>query len=192
MYNQDTKESIKRTFWDMYKNMPLSKIRVSDLIKACGISRGAFYFHFTDAYALYHECEQDMISVLEMDLPDVVLSAVGKNYDKHVKILSRHLTTYVENGDRIKYFLTGSEETSFRRAWFDSICRIFERAMEFSHVLSPSKRTKISRFYSGGYMTIVSDWILADCNEPEEDIAQVLAQVQFQGLLFQPITKKSS
>jgi AcrR family transcriptional regulator len=189
--NNCIEENIKKKFWEMYKNTPLSKIRVSDLIRVCNISRGTFYFHFTDVYALYHECEKDMISLLEMDLSDVVLSAVGKNYDKHVKMLGKHLTTYAENIDMLKYFLTGSEETSFRRAWFDSICRIYERAMEFSYALSSSKHAKIIRFYAGGYTTIISDWILTDCKQPVGDLASILAQVQFHGVLSQPTMKKT-
>ena len=63
--NHDTKELIKREFLKEYHEKSLEKIKVSVLVSACNISRGTFYFYFTDVQRLYKECEQDIIGFME-------------------------------------------------------------------------------------------------------------------------------
>jgi AcrR family transcriptional regulator len=175
----------------MYKTRSLEKIKVSDLISACDISRGTFYFHFPNLYALYRECERDMISFLEVELFDVNLSLARMDYDKHIKVFSKFLKKYVEHTDMLKCFLNGSENSSFRQTWFDAIRQTYEKSMEFSDVTPPSKRDKLIRFYVGGQVTLLSNWILADCKEPIEEIASISAQVLFQGIFLQTTPKKT-
>jgi len=188
---QRTMESIKKNFLLMYKNKPLKEIKVSDLIRACNISRGTFYFHFEDIYALYCECEQDMIGFLEAGLSDVILSTVGMDYNKHIKILSKDLKRYVEHIDMFQCFLSGSEEVAFRQAWFDSICRNYGKSMEFSHSMPLSKQKNIIRFYAGGHLALLSNWVLEGCKEPAEDIAHISAQVLFEGAFLKTNDKKT-
>jgi AcrR family transcriptional regulator len=179
---QRTRGRIKQGFLEMYKNRPLHKIRVVDLISVCNITRGTFYFHFPNMYALYRECERDMIGLLEMELPDVNLSLVRMDYNKHIKVFSKFLKGYVEHINMLKCFLSGSEADSFRRTWSDDIYQTYEKSMEFSDVTPPSKRDKLIRFYVGGQVALLSNWILADCKEPVEEIAGISAQILFQGV----------
>jgi AcrR family transcriptional regulator len=198
MYNNDlipakqrTRENIKKIFLEMYKNKPLQKITVSDLISACDISRGTFYVHFANTCALYRECERNIIDFLEAGISDVNMSLVRMDYNKHIEVFSRFLKGYVEHIDMLKRFLNGSEKASFRQTWHDSICRNYEKSMEFSDVTSPSKRDKLILFYAGGQVALLSNWILADCKEPVGDIASISAQILFQGVFLQEDKKKT-
>ena len=47
-----TQNVILDTFEDMLERMPLEKITVTALIKACNIGRNTFYYHYEDIYAL--------------------------------------------------------------------------------------------------------------------------------------------
>jgi AcrR family transcriptional regulator len=175
----------------MYKTSPLQKIKVSDLISVCNISRGTFYFHFANIDALYRECERDMIDFLETEISDVNLATVKMDYDNHIRILSRFMKRYVERIDMLKCFLSGSEEASFRQALFDSICQNYGKLMEFSNITSPAKRDKLIRFYAGGQVALLSNWVLTGCTEPVEDIAGISAQVLFQGIFSKTTEKKT-
>jgi AcrR family transcriptional regulator len=140
---QRTRESIKKNFLEMYKKNPLQKIKINDLIRICNISRGTFYFHFPNIYALYRECERDAIDLLETELPDVILSLVRRDYDKHIEVFTKFLKKYIEHVDMLKCFLSGSEKASFQQAWIDSIRITYEKSMEFSDITSPSKRNNL-------------------------------------------------
>ena len=179
-----TRDCIKNTFLEMYEEKPLKKITVSDLIKACNISRGTFYFHFEDIYTLYRECEQDMVAFMEEGLSDLILSTVRKDANKHLEATCRYMTkTYINKIDLFKCFLNGSEKESFRQKWFNSIHLDFAKAIEFANEMPLAKRDYLASFYAGGYVAVVGDWILEDCKEPVEDFADLQVQVLFRGII---------
>ena len=56
-----TRALILDTFGRLLEQMPFEKITVSAIIKACGISRNTFYYHFEDIYDLLdHWLEQEL------------------------------------------------------------------------------------------------------------------------------------
>jgi len=178
---QTTKECIKEKFLDIYSVTPLAQISVSELAKECHISRSTFYFYFEDVRTLYRACEQDVIDRMESNLSDVILCTVTSDFKKFVETYSNHLKGYIKYIDVYKCLLNGSEEASFRKAWFESIRRHYEKSMNFSRTASPSQRDNLTRYYAGGQLSILSNWVLTDCREAAEDIAHISAQVLFQG-----------
>jgi len=177
----NTKEHIKKTFLSIYENKPLVQITVSELIRACNIARGTFYFHFENIQELYHECENDIINKMEVDLDQVVLNTVGKNREEYIKVYGRLLESYKDDIDFFKCLLRGSEEALFRSAWFESIRRNYTKAMNFSHDTSPAKREYLIHFFSGGLLAILSNWVLNDCRESGEEIAAISEQALSKG-----------
>lgn len=49
---KSTKLDILHTLLEMLRDTPLDEITVKDLTERCGISRQAFYYHFSDIYAV--------------------------------------------------------------------------------------------------------------------------------------------
>ena len=49
---KSTKQDILHTLLEMLRDTPLDEITVKDLTERCGISRQAFYYHFSDIYAV--------------------------------------------------------------------------------------------------------------------------------------------
>ena len=47
---KSTKLDILHTLLEMLRDTPLDEITVKDLTERCGISRQAFYYHFSDIY----------------------------------------------------------------------------------------------------------------------------------------------
>lgn len=178
----NTREYIKKTFLAIYKNKPLGQIYISDLIKACSIARGTFYFHFDNIETLYRECEKDIIDKMEADLDNVVICTVGVNEEEFTKVYTGLIKNYRDDLEAYKCLLCGSEEASFRSAWFESIRRNYEKTMRFSKETSPARREYLTRFFAGGVLALLSSWVLNDCREPAEDIASVEAQALFNGV----------
>lgn len=179
-----TREHIKQTFLSLYKQKPLHRIFVSDLVNACSISRGTFYFHFENIEQVYHECEQDLIHSMEDGLDKVVLCTVGgsrNDMTKFIETYTRHLSRYPEHLDLYHCLLEGSERASFRALWIGSVRRHFEQTLPFSRTGSSSQKEHLLEFYSGGTVTMLSSWVLSDCAAPAEEIAMISAQVLFQG-----------
>ena len=179
-----TRDNIKSNFLDMYRSKPLNQINVSDLAKECNISRGTFYFYFEDIYALYHECEKDLIDSMEKGLSEVILCTVGNDFDKYVEVYAEHLKDYTQHIETYQRLLTGSEEASFRKAWFESIRCQYKKSMIFSKAMPESKRDNMTRFFAGGVLAVLSNWVSDGCKAPAEEIAAISAQALFQGIFL--------
>lgn len=181
---QSTREYIKQIFLSLYKKKPLHRIFVSDLVSACNIARGTFYFYYENLEQLYHECERDLIDKMENGLDQIVLCTVGgsrKDMTRYIETYSRHLSRYPNYLELYHCLLEGSERASFRRRWVESVRRHFEQTLPFSCTISPVQKTFLLQFYSEGMVGMLSHWVLTDCAAPPEEIAAINAQVLFQG-----------
>lgn len=182
--NLSTRESIKKTFLSLYRKKPLHRIFVSDLVSACNISRGTFYFYFENIEQVYHECEQDLIDKMEDGLQQVVLCTVGGSRDDmnyFIETYARHLTRYAQYLELYHCLLEGSEVASFRQKWVYSVYRHFEQTLPFSRGVPPSIQKHLLDFYSGGTVAMLTSWVLSDCEAPAWEVATASAQVLFQG-----------
>ena len=48
----DRKQIFADTLVDLLKEKPLDKITVTELVERCGVTRQAFYYHFSDIYEI--------------------------------------------------------------------------------------------------------------------------------------------
>lgn len=181
---QTTRECIKKTFLAIYKKKPLQRIFVSDLVSACNISRGTFYFHYENIEQLYHECENDLIKKMESGLEKVQLCTVGgsrKDMSQFIHTYSAHLARYPQWEDLFLCLLEGSESVSFQRRWVESVYNHFQQVLPFSRNIPQNKVEFLLRFFSSGEVHMLSSWVLNGFTEPAEEVASVSAQVLFCG-----------
>lgn len=179
-----TREHIKQAFLSLYKKKPLHRIFVRDLVEACSISRGTFYFYYENIEQLYHECEQDLIDKMEYGLDKVILCTVGgsrENMTQYIRMYTEHLSRYPSYLELYHCLLEGSERASFQQLWVDSVYRHFKMTLAFSRISSPSLQENLLHYYAGGTVSMLVHWVLSDCAVPPEEIAIVSAQTLFQG-----------
>lgn len=50
-----TRQVLRETFLDLLEVTPLDQITVRDLVRACGVSRNTFYYHYHDLHHLVEE-----------------------------------------------------------------------------------------------------------------------------------------
>lgn len=66
--NGTDKKNIIAAFCDLYRERPIEKIHVKDVIAAAGYNRSAFYEYFQDIYALLIFIEDDVIHYIKKGL----------------------------------------------------------------------------------------------------------------------------
>lgn len=86
-----TRKVILSTFNDLLETTPFEKITVSAIIKASGISRNTFYYHFRDIYDL-------LDNWLRMKLGQYESAEEGETWEEQIKAL---LHSCVENKRRV-------------------------------------------------------------------------------------------
>lgn len=179
----DTRTLIKRTFVDLYtQKRELNKITVKNITSICNISRGTFYFYFTDVPSLYNECEHDIIYFIEDGLTEVSISTLRQDYKKHQIIYNKYLQKYLLIKDILKAFIIGSEKNSFRYSLSDSVKKNFLTTMGVLYDDTPSTRIDyMSTFHTSGFTELLKKWILEDCTTPTEEIADIISHIVYRG-----------
>ena len=111
---QFSKTVIKEAFLKLYTKKPLTQISVKEISDACSLSRTTFYFYFEDINALYRECVQDAMHLMDTSLTDLILYTVGNDYERYVSAYTVHLSDVKKNRSLYSALLLGSECASFR------------------------------------------------------------------------------
>ena len=177
----DTRFLIKQKFLELYSKKILPKMKVTDLISKCNISRGTFYFYFTDIMSLYRECEKDLLDKMGGELDDVILATVQADPHVFVNAYMGHLEYLSQIRSQIKIFLSGSEEATFRRNLTTRIYESYGRAVKIFKNIPDNKKTYYIQFYSSGICQLLCDWILADCTTPARILAEINSEILFSG-----------
>lgn len=106
------KDRIIDSFLSFYEHKPLQDIFVSDICADCGISRGTFYYHFTDVYDLCEQLENGLIRDMEADLSlSIMYTTAGRHREpddqRYIKAYEECLKKYVDKADFYHVLLSG-------------------------------------------------------------------------------------
>lgn len=167
----------KQAFADSLKKMlaqkPLDHITVKDLVEDCGVSRQAFYYHFSDIYALVEWIFMEETSAALADHCNVdtwqqgyccVLKRMRENKNL---VLNSYRSLSRENLEAFMY-----------RVLYQVIYPVVE---EQAAGLRVEKKHKafIARFYSLAIVAMGLDWVRTGMREePEEIVEQVATLVK--------------
>jgi|GEM_PF-1558597 len=180
--SHDTKELIKREFLKEYHEKSLEKIKVSVLVSACNISRGTFYFYFTDVQRLYKECEQDIIGFMEEGMNEIIMSTIRGNSKRHIDLYAAYLERYIPKKDLLKDFIAGSEAVSFHEALTKSVYDSYISLLEFSSEIPESHKNMMALYHSNGWASVLSAWVENGCVVPARQVSEILSRALFKGI----------
>lgn len=69
-----TKDLIKKSFLELLRQKPISKISVTEICKSIEINRGTFYLHYADCYQVLEELQEEfcdkMIAAVEKGIAE--------------------------------------------------------------------------------------------------------------------------
>jgi len=176
-----TKDIIKTNFLLLYDSKPLGSITVNEIARTCSISRSTFYFYFEDIQALYRQCESDVIDFLEEELEDIITYTVNMDPDAYAAVFQNFLTKVKAHRKLCQSFLKGSELGHFHDVWVHRIAQRYLKAARFSKGNAVQNKY-FARFFASGKISILTTWIMDDCKDSIEDIANISAKVLFDGV----------
>ena len=187
-HNATTRERIIASFLSFYEHKPLQDIFVSSICADCGVSRGTFYYHFTDVYDLCEQLENGLIRDMESDLSlSIMYTTAGRNREpddqRYITAYEECLKKYVDKAEFYRVLLGGSHGVAFHRAWTESVYRMLDITMQFAN-LPPERALLVRRFFAGGLVTLLARWLSCGCLEKPYDIAWATNQMLFHGVFL--------
>lgn len=148
---------------------PAREITVRELTELAKVSRGTFYFHYSDIYDLLRQLENDQLEAME----SVVSGVIGNlNSDEPPQALGAMFEYIAANGNLTRALLgphAGPEIEERLKQMIEDKC-----VGELAWLGRPEKE---QGFYAGfavnGCLGVVKKWLEGGCEESPEQMARL-------------------
>ena len=170
-------EAAKREICAALKSLmaqkPLDKITVAEVMRACGMTRQHFYYHFEDIYAAVRWMfDQEAVALLR-EHEGVLLWQDG------LLQLFRYLQ---DNREVCLCTLRSVSHEDLKRFFQNDINAIIQNiiqglAAQLRYQASDQEVTLLTKFYVGALASIAEDWLLGGIQESPEELIRFTDQL---------------
>ena len=176
-----TKKTLEDALGALLEEKPFEEIRVIDICSKANMHRSTFYTYFNDKYELLKSKLDEYEAKFLEDLQRYKIE--DKLKDFHIDIMIKILQYFYFNRKYLKIIFQNNKD--------NSITKILQKYLE-AYVVEGVKDMKLAKpdkpyffnvivaFYSGAFITVISEWILNDCTIKTEEIAECISDIIMQ------------
>lgn len=176
-----TKKTLEDALGALLEEKPFEEIRVIDICSKANMHRSTFYTYFNDKYELLKSKLDEYESKFLEDLQRYKIE--DKLKDFHIDIMIKILQYFYFNRKYLKIIFQNNKD--------NSITKILQKYLE-AYVVEGVKDMKLAKpdkpyffnviaaFYSGAFITVISEWILNDCTVKPEELAECISDIIMQ------------
>lgn len=176
-----TKKTLEDALSALLEEKPFEEIRVIDICSKANMHRSTFYTYFNDKYELLKSKLDEYESKFLEDLQRYKIE--DKLKDFHIDIMIKILQYFYFNRKYLKIIFQNNKD--------NSITKILQKYLE-AYVVEGVKDMKLAKpdkpyffnviaaFYSGAFITVISEWILNDCNIKPQELAECISDIIMQ------------
>ena len=168
-----TKKAFKALLVQKLMTKNLEKITVSELTSKAGYSRGTFYLHYTDIFALYQEMEDDVLN----GITDIVRECGSADPEVRLEAIIAAVMEYmVEHAQECEALLRTDSASLLSRVFERN--RVHEQETWEAPFGSPEHTMAYANIFLGyGIAGILRHWMAYGQLETPQQIAQVVKTI---------------
>ncbi|MGN0483683.1 MAG: TetR/AcrR family transcriptional regulator [Lachnospiraceae bacterium] len=179
--SEETKESIRTAFLELYQELPLEKITIAMLTKKADVNRGTFYYYYEDIYALLAEIEEDYLTNIKKAVSSLLSGVIEHDMLSHLNQILQFYQSYKE---LLLLFLVKRPNARIIEAT-KSFAQSFALQLLKVDPEHPSKQLPfIVEYIANAQIGMVSYWLQHEDELSISDFAQLIMQLNLNG----PIT----
>lgn len=163
-----TKQIIKDSFWELYKEKKIEKITVKDITLKAGFNRSTFYAYFTDVYDILEQIEDDLMPGIE-HLPPIDTSKM-QNLDYFENII----TIYEKNSAYYSVLLSENGDPSFALKLKNVFKTMMIDVITNRVHISSKEMDYALEFLVSASLSIVKHWFDQDKNIPMQQLIPLM------------------
>ena len=175
--NKDTPVKLKYGLLKLMESKKFEKICVKELVDYIGVSRGTFYLHYEDIYALVEEIEQELLDLTDTK-GHINIPFTTEYYNKPHPILYSALKGILLHQYENCILLGKNGEPSF-----EGKCKkLFQKNVieKIFHDNNVSKnRNLIISYLANGHMALIEQWLFVNPYIPVEEVTIILTRLVF-------------
>lgn len=172
-----TRQCIHNALVDLLTEKNFADITVTEISARAMINRKTFYRHY--------QTVSDALTAVETDILESFINN-NKNNNSCLKIdmMLSHISSLVEeNKETLSKMISFTPELLQTGRFKELLCRATEVALKNIGGLSDQQMIKdISKFLVSGIISIYSDWLMSEYQEPLDQITQTIQKMIFGAL----------
>lgn len=163
-----TKQTIKDSFWDLYRENKIEKITVKDITLKAGYNRSTFYAYFTDIYDILEQIEEDLMPRIE-DLPPIDTSR-----ERSPDYFENIITIYEKNSTYYSVLLSENGDPRFALKLKNVFKTMMMETISNRVSISPEEMDYALEFIVGATLSTVKHWFDQDKNIPMQQLLPLM------------------
>ena len=163
-----TKQILKDSFWELYKENKIEKITVKDITLKAGYNRSTFYAYFTDVYDVLEQLEEDLMPGAEH------LPPIDTSREQNPDFFKNIITIYEKNSDYYSVLLSENGDPRFAIKLKNVFKSMMMDAMTNRVNISPEEMDYALEFLVGATVSIVKHWFDQEKNIPMQQLLPLM------------------
>ena len=170
---QKTKRVLKNVLVDLLQTRDLQTISIKEITDLADISRGTFYLHFDDIFALYQSIEFDVIENITQIIQTKVPIQDEDELDKIIGSIFEYLTDHIKECDA----LLRTDSASFLSGVFERNRPRVSETWEASYGSKEHMQAYSYIFLRHGFAGVLKHWIAFGKLETPRQIAGIVKRL---------------
>lgn len=146
------RETIKESFWRLYRDRPFEKISVKEVCEEANINKTTFYYHFQDLRAVLDEIEEDSLPLEAPQMIAALVRPVAKE-----EVVSTFIGNMGERFERYCILLSSKGDPDFAKQAKQIMTQRWCEELDIEYDKLPSDIKMAIRFLMGGTTSVFAD-----------------------------------
>ena len=165
-----TRMIIRKTFLELLKEKPISKITVKEICERSEINRATFYKHYKDPFDLLGKLEDEILEHIQTMISQRTYTDIAALYIDMLNVLK-------ENEDLYRILTSGHGDRSlYNRLFMCCYQQVFPLIRRKFPNLGHLKQNLLYYYISQGCSGAVSYWFTNGMQESPEEIAEFISR----------------
>lgn len=167
---QKTRKVLKNVLVDLLQTRDLQSISIKEITDLADISRGTFYLHFDDIFALYQAIESDVIEQVSSIIQNKVPIQDEGELDKIINAIFEYLTIHMKECDA----LLRTDSASFLSGVFEKTRPQVAETWEMPYGSREQMEAYSYIFMSHGLAGVLKHWMAFGKIETPRQLAEII------------------
>ncbi len=170
---QRTQRALKRVLVDLLQTRDLQSISIKEITDLADVSRGTFYLHYADIFALYQSIEADVIDSISSIIQSKVPIQDEDELDNIISCIFEYLTVHIKECDA----LLRTDSASFLSGVFEKNRPRVSETWEMPFGSSEHLEAYSYIFLSHGLAGVLKHWMTFGKIETPRQIAEIVKRL---------------
>ena len=181
---QLAKKAILQAFTELLDGKPMDKITVMDIVERCDITRGCFYYHFQDIYAVFEE-------MLRIETERMLsYDSASESWEEDFIAAASFL---YQNRKIVYNIYNSAHREELYRYVKKAVEVVIDSAVERASQgisATPEDKKAVSRFYQFALQGAFLEWAETGMKEPLEGLIRQFGRL-FRGNILQALERSA-